>query len=852
MRQIRGYRMKRLITVVLVLCCMSAAFAGDITRELYFPPLEMNIGEAGEPLGPVTIVPTDNPAARYGAQWLKNELKTILAKDARIADKGSETLTGDVIYICHSASADPVKKKAPQLAGKLAGPESFALALAATGGRREFVVCGADGRGALYGTQTLFDIFRVLKGRAPVKLEVSDRPEMPIRAKTGGVHSADDFQMKRLDWFARWRINAVYYDVVEKASADSAGTLAVESARRGIDLYGCLSAHQLGQYFKASPCPNNPVHVAHVKKLLEKSAAAKVHGLINNFDDIPPEDTLHAEKCEKCAKQKRYKDLAELQIFWLKIMVKIGRKHGINKFVVCPTPYLANLKSHVPDGFDTLGYFRKLGAYCAKENISVYHCAVRPGTIGPVLKAGVKDFAWWYNGVYTLRNVIPRSSIAVFYGIAKLKWGWEMSDWTPGVGLRMRPDALDTLRGLSKLTKEAWLCGSDQAQWGMYVWRPSRVEPDLLFRHTIEALFGLGSFKDYMDWEVPVHRCLTSLNVKVEPSLTADRKKAITDQLTKDARQAILAVERLKNFKGPSVAMPIKKRSYRDHVIAQMGSQARTLNRMAERFKKGGVTVSKGGWRPSLRRGITKFYRDMKVQNGWASYRLRYCAYEQKDGSYRRGANHIGCDLAMMGPSNGNWYAAGFIDIVLDGKSLETTRAEWTKTSLAGGRNALKGVWKTPWGTVTMLLTMTEDNGLEIQAVLGDDVKARKMVVPLLTYPATWDLPDKARIMVTAKRKVKAPFKVELDVKTETAAVFYDANYDIPTPKVFGPCALRFEKGAPVKAAVSSGNYKVDIILDYGSARSFRIILYDYAGCRNAEVLKHYRQKVFRKQRAGI
>ena len=837
--------MKTVVLVGLLLLCVGSVFAGEVAEALYFPPLEFAVGAPGEALDRITIVATDSPVARYAAEWLKSELERLFKLNSSIAPKGPEPLDGDVIFICHTASSAAIARLAPALAKKVGGPDSYALKLARRNDARIFVVCGADGPGALYGTQTLADVFRVMKGKAPDKLEAADRPEMKVRGKTAGVHECSPFQMKRFDWFARWRLNTAFYGMGEKKPADCAKMLAAECARRGIDLYGCISAHGTGQHFKTSLCPSNPEHLAYVDRLMEKAADDGVHGMMFLFDDIPPEDIVHAEKCPKCGK--RFKDLAELQIFWLGRMVKIGRKYGVENYLMCPTPYLADLQSHVPRGYDSLGYFSKLGAYCARENIRVYHCAVRPKTIGPVLKAGVKDYAWWYNGVYTLRNVGARSANAVYYGIAKLKWGWEMTDWVPGSGLQMRTDALDTLRGLSRLTKEAWTCGSEHAQWGMYVWRPSRVEPDRLFRHVIEALFGPGSFKDYMSWEVPVHRCLTSLNVKVEPAVSAERKKDVAEQLVKDASQAREAVKRLRDYKGPSVGKPVRDGTRRAHALSRMQAQAKRLKKMADRFRAGGITVSKGYVRKSERRGITKFYRDMEVQNAWVAYRLRYCAYRQKDGSYRRGSHHAGCDLAMNAPSSQNWYGGGFIDVVLDGKSLERTRAEWSATKLADGRNGLQGTWKTPRGTVTMTLTLTEDNGLEITARLGRDVKAKKMVVPLLAYPATWDEPDKARTLTTAKRTVKAPFKVELDVHTENAAVLYDASYDVPHPKASGPCAFRFVAGAPKKVKVRSGNYSVNIALDYGDARSFRIILYDYAGCTNAEVLRHYRGNVFRK-----
>ena len=841
----------RLTLCALMILMSFAVFADEeLSARLRFPPTTLVTQGDDAAIERVTIVSTDNAVARYAAEWLAAEMKILLNVDAQTTAEIPQAAAGDVVLIIHDPTDPQATRHAPGAAQQLAGPDSYALRRISRNNGRLLVVVGADGPGALYGTQSLADILRCTGGRIPQRLEAADAPEMTIRGKTAGIHEFSPYQLQRLDWFARWRLNTAYYEVMgdqgQKDIPDYMPKLARECARRGIVLYGAVSQHRSGQYLKASPCPCNAQHVAYIDHLLEGLAAGGVGGIMLNCDDIPPEDTEHAKRCPQCAK--RFGDLADLQIFWLGRVVAIGRKHGITRYVVGPTPYLADMTSHVPSGFDTLAYFKKLGRFCADNGISIYHCALREKTLRPVLDAGVTTYAWWYNGVYDLSTVTRESGVRLpggYYGLAKLKWGWGTTDWIHGTGLRMRDDAVAALRALPRLTKEAWLCGSDQAQWGMYVWRPSRVEPDRLFRLTIEDLLGPGSFEPYMTWEKTVQACLPMRGFKVTPSLGDEPSEAHVATLEADARHAAEAVAVLRSLRGPSIAPPRKNATERQTMLSRMETEAKKISALARALKTGDIKVSKGGEVAIPRRGVTKLVRDMEISGPRVVYKLRSCSYKQPDGSYRRGSGHKGSDLGMTAPSPRNWYDAGFIDVELDGQSLERTHAEWSKARLSDGRNALRGLWKTPWGDVTLTLTIARDKSLEVHGRLGDNVKAKRMVVRLWALPATGSEPDMAKRLTTALRTEQPSQKVALDTTRENVVVLYDRNYDVPRKGAFGPCAVRFEPGAPAGAEVHLSSYIVTAKLDYGGARVFRLFLHDYAGCTNGEVLDFYRRHVF-------
>jgi len=822
------------------------SLAAILSLVLRFPPVELNCVPGEQPLQAVTIVATSDKTAEYAAAWMKGELKLLFGIDAAVADKAPGEPKGVLVVISHTPEAAVVKKYAPGLPGKLKGPESYALRLVRAGSASVFVVLGADGPGSLYGAQTLADILRVLKGKVPKSLEAADHPEMKIRAKCGGAHQLDEAQLARFDWFARLRLNAIYYEVDgatgQKDVPDYFARLVAECARRGINLYGCLSQWRSNRFFGRNLNPTIPEHVAYIDNLLEKLASMGAPGLIFLFDDISHEAIEEAKTYSD--KNPQIRDLADYQIFWLKRMVRAGRKHGISNFIMCPTPYHPKLSAGVPGGFDSAAYYRKLGPFCAKNDIRVFHCAVREKTVVPLRRFGVKHYIWWYNGVRDLRNVARNSGKTLptgYYGFPKLVWGWQMTEWVPDKGVVLRKDALDTLRSLPQLTDEAWLCGSDRLDWGVYMWRPSRLDLNRVAKVGIEAILGDGSFDDYMRWERAVHYWAQSVERKVAPGRGSARERGRIEKLERDVREATEAVRRLKKITSPTVSVQRKQ-----NALSAMSSQLKALAGMLTAFRaaKPSARVHSEQAKPS-EDGV-RLTRWITCANPWVSYRCRYVIVKrEKDGTYHRAKWHFGAGLGMKGPSLRNWYDAGFIDVELDGRSLDSTKATWSETKTASGVPAVQGVWKTPAGALTMRLSVTEDKGLEITGTLDEKATAKRMELVLWTLPATGNEQNMKKKAATPLRTETSGQTLKLDTKRENVLVFYDENYDVPNPKAAGPCALRFEPGAPGRASVNLGNYIVTIRLDYSARRKFKIVLYDYSGCTNAEVLDYYAKKVF-------
>jgi len=816
---------------------------------LRFPPIELNHIPGDQPLKSVSVVASSNPVTDYAAGWFQKEIKLLFGMDVTVTSdiEGAE---GTIIILSHTKDNPLVRKYAPDLAAKLAGPESYAMRYIRSGNKNIFVVVGADGPGSLYGAQTLADILRATKGILPKTLEASDYPEMKVRAKCGGAHELNEKQLARFDWFARLRLNAIYYEIDGASGQKDVGAyfpkMVKECARRGINLYGCLSQWRTYKFFGKNMNPTIPEHVAYIDNLLEDLSSGGASGLMFLFDDIS-----HAviEEAASYAKiNPELTDLADYQIFWMKRMVRIGRKHGVKSFVMCPTPYHPNLAVGVPDGFDSEGYFRKIGPFCAKNGIRVYHCAVRKSTVEPLLRYGVKDYIWWYNGVRDLRDVAKSSGGKTlpegYYGLPKLEFGNEMAAWIPGKGVALRKDTLATLQQLPQRTREAWLCGSDRLDWGTYMWRPSRLNLAVNARNGIDAIMGEDSYADYIRWETVVQKWAQRSAQKVTPGKEFSQSRKALKGLERDFTSASEAIKRLKAKKDAPTISEARKRS----ALSSMNSQLRALGKMLKDLREARPTahLTSERKRPGKEDG-TRLTRWITLANPQVTYACRYVIIQRKkDGTFHRAKWHFGAGLGMKAPSLRNWYDAGFIDVQLDDNSLETTRAEWSEVKTSKGIPAAKGVWKTPWGTVTMLLSATDDKGLRITGHLDKSSKARQMKVILWTLPATGNEEKMSKKITTALRTESAIQIIELNTRGENNIVFYDKNYDVPKAKATGPCALAFKAGGPDRAKIDITNFIVTIRLDYSSKKKFDLVIYDYAACTNAEVLDYYSKNVFK------
>ena len=133
-----------------------------------------------------------------------------------------------------------------------------------------------------------------------------------------------------------------------------------------------------------------------------------------------------------------------------------------------------------------------------------------------------------------------------------------------------------------------------------------------------------------------------------------------------------------------------------------MLSSAETLAQTAATASSGKATVRLADWTEQQdgreRRSASGAWQ---IGDFWSRYTLRYSQTTDADGTKHRSQWHFGSGLGMLGPSYRNWYDAGFIDVLVDGQSLDTITPEF---SGADGRDAGRRPGRLPPGKLELHL----------------------------------------------------------------------------------------------------------------------------------------------------
>ncbi len=811
--------------------CFVALLLGSLA--LQPPPKEARVGPGSVRLPPkvLLLMPEDAPPqAQYAAEVLRRDLGRLGVKievAQQVEGKASPAIR---------LSVEP----------EVAPPEGFVLEV------REgpsVSVVGADGSGLLYGCLTLSEVALDGEGSLPCPLRIRDWPTMRTRGFTGFVRDLSPRSLRILDWLARWRINAGYYEIYGDQGQDSVpeivSRIAHEAERRGITLYGCVSNWRTERYLGEPLCPSNPEHVKLVRRLFEELAQHGCKGLIFLFDDIPQESVEHPLRCEAC--RRRFGDLAGMHLFWLRLMTEVGRKYGIKRFLMCPTPYYRRWKKSYRGKLDGVAYFRRLGPEAQRLGVQVFHCCYKSRKIEELRASGLREFVWWYNGLYPFRYtaehvlhiILP---LGPWEGFRQLEFGWHNVAWDEQRGVVPLEGVWEELRSLPRRTRHAWLCswGYDGwALWGIYTWRPERFDPEGAREAVVESIIGKGSAEPYLKWERITRKWLVA---SVGGRLfrrwwgSLEGRERLRREISEDTANLREALESLPPPEA-SLLSPAEAERCRQKMAATL------------EWLVGTPCVELGPLRKFRRGNMWRWERRMSLSNLRICYSLRYAICEE-GGKFHRCRWHFGSGLGMTGPSHRNWYDAGFIDVEVNGRSLDCSRAEF---EIVEGRKIL-GRWETDDAVVSLLLSLRRDDGLDIEGRIEPKGEIASAEVKLWCIPsAGWgSWADMDKRMLTPLREVRHGRKVALDLTKERWLVFYDANYDagreLPEriygrTRAEGPCGLLLYPEGLRSAEVEVGRYIVTVTLRLDPrAEKFHLAVWDFHGLKNSEVLSAWRQ----------
>ncbi len=834
------------------------------------PPREMKAGAGRVALPPeiaIAITPGAGDTERYAAETLAGDLRARFGRPTRVLDANDTAPAGVSIFLGRREQNALLWKLAAKEAGRPApslasvGAEGYALSLGGNKARPVVLLAGADASGVLYGALTLSQLFerRGADLVLPSPLEVRDWPALETRAYTGAPRDASPASLAALDWMARCRINAGYYEIYgdqgQKAAPLVVSSLVQECRRRGIRLYGCVSNWRTDRYLKRELCASNPEDVALVVGMFTSLAEQGCRHLVFLFDDLTQEAATHVERCAAC--RETFGDLAGTHAFWIRKMMEVGRRFQVQDFLYCPTPYYRGWEKSYQGRLDGVAYYQRLAREADLAGVQTYFCPFSRKEMEAAEKAGLRNPVWWQNGVYSLSGVSEavKTMGLPWGGFPQVDWGWYGAPWKAGAGPVSSAETLQDLRTLPQRCRHAWLCAGGDATfavWGAWAWAPARYDPAATEKALADALLGDGDAAAYSRIEGPVRKWVYRLSGAMPAGAGADQDSLLAE-LNQDCRQVQAALGDLKQRLGaqgqpaPATAgvpahppLPAAQR-----ILGLLQADAAFLDAKREQVITGRVDVKA----PALERRTegdgARWESTMTLSSFASTYALRYAVHEEPAGVFRRCQWHFGSGLGKTAPSYRNWYDAGFIDVEVNGKSLEGCKAEFHRGSEDGGSGRLVGRWNGPAADVTLTFGLSRSGALLIAGRVAPKEELNSLRVLLWCIPSagSGDWKDMDRWITTAGRSVQHPQKVNLDPAAEDWAIYYDKTYDLPREKAEGPCALLFD-GAQVSAAeVDLADYVVTTALTYPKeCRRFRLAVWDLHGSRNEDAIRRFRE----------
>ena len=199
--------------------------------------------------------------------------------------------------------------------------------------------------------------------------------------------------------------------------------------------------------------------------------------------------------------------------------------------------------------------------------------------------------------------------------------------------------------------------------------------------------------------------------------------------------------------------------------------------------------------------GLKRLTHTITLNTGAKTYGLRYlAAFDDK----RPGVSVIGEGyIGMPVPSGCNWYAGGFFDVVINGKTIGTTPVHSFFGRSTGNRGQVDFVFDAPQGLVRVrFVAQAGDDVLHCQVLLEPKVEITKLRILLRCYPSAF-ISTAERHVLTPTRDLKQGDHAELDSAKEDWLLYYDPKID--AGQVFGnrtgvgPCAVLWPRGNPQK-----------------------------------------------------
>lgn len=205
--------------------------------------------------------------------------------------------------------------------------------------------------------------------------------------------------------------------------------------------------------------------------------------------------------------------------------------------------------------------------------------------------------------------------------------------------------------------------------------------------------------------------------------------------------------------------------------------------------------------------------------------------------------------FGMPVPTRANWYAAGFMKILINGVNATLYPVELPRVMETGERGVVQFHWRHPAAEVGLRLMMLPGGNhllgdLQWRPREGQTVET--VALALTCYPSFFTTAHNRtgdRRCMTPRTEEREGRALDLIPAEDTWLYYYDTVFDVANGEGDGPCAALLAPQGVTGGRVSIGGYAVQttVNLDPAAGRA-RLGFYDFTGMANAEAARYMEQ----------
>lgn len=251
-----------------------------------------------------------------------------------------------------------------------------------------------------------------------------------------------------------------------------------------------------------------------------------------------------------------------------------------------------------------------------------------------------------------------------------------------------------------------------------------------------------------------------------------------------------------------------------------------------------GVSTHPARWECTPGHPVEK--RDFTLDNGRIRYSFAYSGCVHPSHGEKRPSSEG--NFGMPSPTRANFYAGGFLGVIINGEDAITYRVKDMQVLEEGPRGVIQAIFAHPDADVGVRLMLLPGSNHVLCLISWrsrEGATIESVEVKLTTYPSFFTSFHHRQ----GERHCRTPRTDQQEVSTleivpgeDAYLYYYDAIFDVANGEGDGPCATVLGPTGVIGGRVSIASYPVHSYIDYDpAAGEARLAFYDFAGLTNAE-----------------